>query len=115
MPIPESYPLRPVNPYGRSKLMVEEILGDAAAAHGLRYVALRYFNAAGADPDGELGENHQPEMHLIPLVLQAAYRQRPDIIVFGTDHDTPDELSVKRPSSMMIHIPFVFSLSVPNI
>ena len=85
-PIPESHPLRPVNPYGRSKLMVEQILADAAAAHGLRYAALRYFNAAGADPDGELGENHQPETHLIPLVLQAAYGQRPDITVFGTDY-----------------------------
>src|SRR3954453_19995771 len=94
-PIPESHPLRPVNPYGRSKLMVEQILADVAAARGLRYAALRYFNAAGADPDGELGENHQPETHLIPLVLQAAYGQRPDITVFGTDYDTPDGTCVR--------------------
>jgi UDP-glucose-4-epimerase GalE len=94
-PIPESHPLRPVNPYGRSKLMVEEILADVAAAHGLRYAALRYFNAAGADPDGELGENHQPETHLIPLVLQAAFGKRVDIAVFGTDYDTPDETCIR--------------------
>lgn len=94
-PIPESHPLRPVNPYGRSKLMVEEILADVAAAHGLRYAALRYFNAAGADPGGDLGENHQPETHLIPLVLQAAYGRRPDIAVFGTDYDTPDGTCIR--------------------
>lgn len=94
-PIPEDHPLRPVNPYGRSKLMVEEILADVAAAHGLFYAALRYFNAAGADPDGDLGENHQPETHLIPLVLQAAYGRRPDIAVFGTDYDTPDGTCIR--------------------
>lgn len=83
-PIPESHPLRPVNSYGRSKLTVEAILADLAVAHGLRYAALRYFNAAGADPDGELGENHRLETHLILLVLQAAYGQRPHIAVFGS-------------------------------
>lgn len=94
-PIPETHPLRPVNPYGRSKLMVEEVLGDVSAAQGLRYCALRYFNAAGADPDGELGENHDPETHLIPLVLQAAYGLRPEIAIFGTDYDTPDGTCIR--------------------
>ncbi|MFV3078072.1 UDP-glucose 4-epimerase GalE [Niveispirillum fermenti] len=94
-PIPEEHPLRPMNPYGRSKLMVEEILADIAAAYGVSYVALRYFNAAGADPDGELGENHQPETHLIPLVLQAAYGLRSDIAIFGTDYDTPDGTCIR--------------------
>lgn len=94
-PIPESHPLRPVNPYGRSKLMVEEILADVAAAQGLCYAALRYFNAAGADPDGELGENHHPETHLIPLVIQAAFGLRPEIAVFGTDYDTPDGTCIR--------------------
>lgn len=94
-PIPENHPLRPVTPYGRSKLMVEQILADHDAAFGLRCTTLRYFNAAGADPDGELGENHSPETHLIPLVLQAAYGHRPDIAVFGTDYDTPDGTCVR--------------------
>lgn len=94
-PIPESHPLRPVTPYGRSKWMVEQILADHDAAFALRYTTLRYFNAAGADPDGELGENHSPETHLIPLVLQAAYGHRPDIAVFGTDYDTPDGTCVR--------------------
>ncbi len=95
VPIPEDHPLRPVNPYGRSKLMVEQILADAAAAGGPRFVALRYFNAAGADPDGELGEDHDPETHLIPLALRAAFGLRPDIAVFGTDYDTPDGTCVR--------------------
>lgn len=94
-PIPETHPLRPVNPYGRSKLMVEEILRDMSAAQGLRYCALRYFNAAGADPDGELGENHDPETHLIPLVLQAAFGLRPEVAIFGTDYDTPDGTCIR--------------------
>ena len=94
-PIPETHPLRPVNPYGRGKLMVEEILRDVSAADGLGYCALRYFNAAGADPDGELGENHDPETHLIPLVLQAAYGLRPEIAIYGTDYDTPDGTCIR--------------------
>lgn len=94
-PIPETHALRPLNPYGRSKLMVEEVLRDVSAAQGLRYCALRYFNAAGADPDGELSENHDPETHLIPLVLQAAYGLRPDIAIFGTDYDTPDGTCIR--------------------
>ena len=94
-PIPETHRLRPANPYGRSKLMVEEILGDTAAAGGLSYCALRYFNAAGADPEGELRERHEPETHLIPLVLQAAYGLRPDIRIFGTDYETPDGTCIR--------------------
>lgn len=94
-PIPEAHPLRPLNPYGRSKLMAELVLKDMAAAQGLRYCALRYFNAAGADPAGELGEYHDPETHLIPLVLQAAYGLRPDIAIFGTDYDTPDGTCIR--------------------
>jgi UDP-arabinose 4-epimerase len=84
----------PINPYGRSKLMAEEILRDACAAHGLGAVALRYFNAAGADPDGELGEEHDPEPHLIPLVLQAALGRRP-VAIFGTDYETPDGTCIR--------------------
>jgi UDP-arabinose 4-epimerase len=89
-PIVESMAQQPINPYGRSKRMAEEILRDACAAHGLAAIALRYFNAAGADPDGELGEEHDPETHLIPLVLQAALGTRPSIAIFGTDYPTPD-------------------------
>lgn len=89
-PIDESHPTAPINPYGRSKLMVEEVLADFERAYGLQSICLRYFNATGADPDGELGERHQPETHLIPLVLQVAAGRRSDIAVFGRDYDTPD-------------------------
>lgn len=89
-PIDEQHPQVPINPYGQGKRMVEHILDDFAAAHGLRSVALRYFNAAGADPDGELGERHDPETHLVPLVLQVASGRRESIRVFGSDYDTPD-------------------------
>ncbi|GBE15543.1 UDP-glucose 4-epimerase [bacterium BMS3Abin14] len=89
-PIPDDYPPAPINPYGESKRIVEGILSDFAAAHGMRSVSLRYFNAAGADPEGESGELHDPETHLIPLVLQAAMGSRPDITVFGNDYQTPD-------------------------
>ena len=88
--IDESHPQNPINPYGRSKLMVEHLLADYDAAYGLKSVCLRYFNAAGADQEGELGERHNPETHLIPLVLQAASGRRSHIHVFGTDYDTPD-------------------------
>lgn len=90
VPITEDMPQKPINPYGASKLMVERILSDYDAAYGLRSVALRYFNAAGADPEGEIGEDHNPETHLIPLVLDAASGKRPDIKVFGTDYPTRD-------------------------
>lgn len=89
-PITEDHPQRPINPYGASKLMIERMLQDFDAAYGLRSVSLRYFNAAGADPDGEIGEDHDPETHLIPLALQAALGQREALQVFGTDYPTPD-------------------------
>ena len=89
-PINELHPQQPINPYGRSKLMVEQVLADYARAYGLRSVSLRYFNAAGADPEGQLGERHDPETHLIPLVLQVASGRRSHLQVFGRDYDTPD-------------------------
>lgn len=89
-PITEDMEQNPINPYGATKLMVERILRDYNDAYGLEYAVLRYFNAAGADPDGELGESHDPETHIIPLVLAAASGECKDIKVFGTDYDTPD-------------------------
>jgi UDP-glucose 4-epimerase len=94
-PIDEQHAGRPINPYGRSKWMLEQILEDFDAAYGLKSVCLRYFNAAGADPDGELGECHEPETHLIPLILQAASGRRSAISVFGTDYDTPDGTCIR--------------------
>ncbi|MBF8271433.1 MAG: galE [Magnetococcales bacterium] len=90
IPISESHPLDPINPYGASKRMVERFLSDFAHAHGIRYIALRYFNAAGADPAGATGEDHHPETHLIPLVLQTALGIRPHVTLYGSDYDTPD-------------------------
>ena len=90
VPITEDMPQNPINPYGMTKLTVERIFRDYSRAYGLSYAVLRYFNAAGADPDGEIGESHDPETHIIPLVLDAASGARPDIKVFGTDYDTPD-------------------------
>lgn len=95
VPIPESHPTRPINPYGHSKLAVEHLLQDYEAAHGLRHVVLRYFNAAGAHPDGSLGERHEPETHLIPLVLQVASGRRAEIARFGSQHPTPDGSCVR--------------------
>jgi UDP-glucose 4-epimerase len=89
-PIDEAHPLEPINPYGRSKLMVEQMLADFDLAYGLKSVCLRYFNAAGADPDGQLGERHCPETHLIPLVLQVASGRRESISVYGDNYATPD-------------------------
>ena len=94
-PIDERHPQAPINPYGRSKLMIEQVLEDYDRAYGLKSVCLRYFNAAGADPQGELGERHDPETHLIPLVLQAASGRRPNIAVFGRDYDTPDGTCIR--------------------
>lgn len=94
-PINERHPQVPINPYGRSKLMIEQVLEDYDRAYGLKSVCLRYFNAAGADPEGELGERHDPETHLIPLVLQAASGRRADIAVFGRDYDTPDGTCIR--------------------
>lgn len=93
--IGEDHPKSPINPYGRSKWMVEQMLTDADQAYGLRSTCLRYFNAAGADAQGRIGERHEPETHLIPLVLQAASGRRPEIAVFGTDYDTPDGTCVR--------------------
>jgi UDP-arabinose 4-epimerase len=95
LPIGEATPQNPINPYGRSKLMVEQITQDYAAAYGLRYVALRYFNACGADPDGELGERHEPETHLIPRALMAASGQLSHLAVFGDDYATPDGTCIR--------------------
>ena len=94
-PMDEKHPQQPVNPYGRTKLMVEQVLADYAQAYGLRSVSLRYFNAAGADPEGQLGERHEPETHLIPLVLQVASGRRPHLQVFGRDYDTHDGTCVR--------------------
>lgn len=94
-PIDEQHPQQPINPYGRTKLMVEQALADYDRAYGLKSVCLRYFNAAGADPEGQLGERHEPETHLIPLVLQAASGRRPHIGVFGRDYDTPDGTCIR--------------------
>ena len=95
VPIDEVHPQAPINPYGRTKLMVEQVLRDYELAYGLKSVVLRYFNAAGADPEGQLGERHDPETHLIPLVLQAASGRRAHINVFGRDYDTPDGTCIR--------------------
>jgi UDP-glucose 4-epimerase len=94
-PIDEAHPKVPVNPYGASKLMVEMMMSDFQRAHGLNYVALRYFNAAGADAEGLLGERHEPETHLIPLALKAVLGQKPPLKFFGQDYDTPDGTCIR--------------------
>jgi UDP-arabinose 4-epimerase len=94
-PIDETHPQAPVNPYGESKLMVERMLRWYGECYGLRWMALRYFNAAGADPDGEIGEEHDPESHLLPLVIGAALGTRPPVRVFGADYPTPDGTAVR--------------------
>ncbi len=95
IPIPEEHPLNPINPYGWSKLMVERAIEDFSRAYGLRYAILRYFNAAGADPSGRIGESHDPETHLIPLVLMAASGRRSHITIYGTDYPTPDGTAIR--------------------
>lgn len=95
VPIGEDAPQRPINPYGMSKLMVERILADAGAAYGLHWIALRYFNAAGADPDGDIGENHDPETHALPLAIEAALGKRDAFEVMGDDYPTPDGSAVR--------------------
>jgi UDP-glucose 4-epimerase len=95
VPIPESHRKMPVNPYGQSKWMVEQILSDLDRACGFRSVCLRYFNAAGAHPSGVLGERHEPETHLIPLVLRAASGVAPQIKIFGNDYETPDGTCIR--------------------
>ena len=95
IPIGEDHPQQPINPYGRSKLMIEWILQDFAAAYDFKFVSLRYFNAAGADPDAEIGEDHNPETHLIPLVLDAALDRRDHLEIFGTDYSTSDGTCIR--------------------
>jgi UDP-glucose 4-epimerase len=95
VPISEDHPLSPANPYGEGKVFVERALRWYEEAHGLRYISLRYFNAAGADPEGELGEVHYPEMHLIPRILEVALGSRPFIEIYGTDYETPDGTCIR--------------------
>jgi len=95
VPITEDSKLQPTNVYGRTKLMIEQILQDYSSIYGLHYVALRYFNAAGADASGEIGEDHHPETHLIPLILEAALGKREAVSIFGTDYDTADGTCVR--------------------
>ena len=95
VPITEDEKQKPINPYGNTKLAVEHALADYAQAYDWGYAALRYFNAAGAAPDGRIGEDHDPETHLIPIVLQAVMGQRPAVEVFGTDYPTPDGTCIR--------------------
>ena len=95
VPIPEDHPQSPVNPYGETKLAVEKMLHWYAQAYGMRYAALRYFNAAGADPDGDVGEDHDPETHLIPLAIDAALGRRGGLEIYGTDYPTPDGTAIR--------------------
>jgi len=94
-PIPEDHVLAPINPYGASKVAFEQVLSWMSQAHPLRYTILRYFNAAGADFDGEIGESHVPETHLVPLICQAAYGTGKPLTVFGTDYDTKDGTAIR--------------------
>jgi UDP-glucose 4-epimerase len=94
-PIPESHPLNPFNPYGQTKLFVEKILQDYEKAYGLKFISLRYFNAAGADPDGELGEMHDPETHLIPNILLFLLEKKKTFELYGTDFSTPDGTAIR--------------------
>ena len=95
VPIAEDDPIRPINPYGWTKFIFEQMLKDYEAAYGLKFISLRYFNACGADPSGLIGEAHSPETHLIPLVLQVALGQRDHVKVYGTDYDTPDGTAIR--------------------
>ena len=95
IPITEDNPQKPVNPYGRSKLMIEEILKDYDKAYGIKHINLRYFNAAGADPEGDIGEQHNPETHLIPLTIYAALGINRDVKIFGTDYSTRDGTCIR--------------------
>lgn len=95
LPIREDHPQHPISPYGDSKLFVERVLRWYGEAYGLRWIVLRYFNAAGADPEGDLGELHEPETHLIPVIIQTALGQRPCVDINGVDHPTPDGTAVR--------------------
>ncbi|MBC7118209.1 MAG: UDP-glucose 4-epimerase GalE [Methanobacteriaceae archaeon] len=94
-PITEDHPCNPISPYGRSKLMIEKILEDYSNAYDFNYVSLRYFNAAGADPQTEIGEWHEPETHLIPIILDVAIGKRENVQIFGTDYPTPDGTCIR--------------------
>ena len=94
-PIPEKATVAPINPYGWSKAMLEQVLADVEHAHGMPWIALRYFNACGAHPDGDLGEDHEPETHLIPLAIAAAAGRRDEMKLFGTDYPTPDGTCIR--------------------
>jgi UDP-arabinose 4-epimerase len=95
VPMAEDHPQKPINPYGETKLAVERVLHWYGRAYPLRYAALRYFNAAGADPEGEIGEEHDPETHLIPLAIGAALGRAPELKIFGTDYPTPDGTAIR--------------------
>ena len=95
IPMAEDHPFQPINPYGQSKLLVEKVLPDYDRAYGLKFISFRYFNAAGADPEAGLGENHHPETHLIPLVFEAALGKRKTMIIYGDDYDTPDGTCIR--------------------
>ncbi len=95
VPITEQTPQVPINPYGMSKLMIEQILADFNKIHGLEYISLRYFNAAGADLEGDIGEKHDPETHLIPLGIKAIMDDHSDLTVYGTDYPTPDGSAIR--------------------
>ncbi|HEX3726264.1 MAG TPA: UDP-glucose 4-epimerase GalE [Pirellulales bacterium] len=95
LPITEEEPQQPINPYGFGKLIIERALADYARAYGVSYAALRYFNASGASPEGDLGEDHDPETHLIPIVLEVALGKRPHVTVFGDDYPTPDGTCIR--------------------
>lgn len=95
MPIKETDPQKPINPYGLSKLMMEQMMAWADRAYGIKFVALRYFNVAGAAPDGTIGEDHGPETHLVPIIMQVAQGKRQELAIFGDDYDTPDGTNVR--------------------
>lgn len=95
IPMTEDHPINPLSPYAASKRIVEQILADCDQAYGLKSVIFRYFNASGADPQGRLGEDHNPETHLIPLALLTALKKRPQLSIFGTDYDTPDGTALR--------------------
>lgn len=95
IPIPDDHPQDPINPYGRTKLHMEHMMDDFSSAYGMRFAALRYFNAAGASTHANIGEDHRPETHLIPLVLQVALGQREEILLFGDDYATPDGTCIR--------------------
>jgi UDP-glucose-4-epimerase GalE len=111
LPISEETPQNPINPYGFTKLAIEHALVDYGRAYGLQWVALRYFNAAGCDPDGELGEDHDPETHVIPLAIKAALGSGDQLSVFGTDYDTPDGTAVRD----YIHVSDLASAHVKSL